>query len=191
MGFLLAFQPPTASPQLRYFVLDILAPVGSPQVLTCWSCLTCAQRSHSGDTVRRTKDRILDTAAEPFAHASLHVPRAPAARAPPWLRAQAPAGAARAAGRRTAEPGFREGGGRRIGAGQAREKQSDWSDRGSGLGGRLGPGVTLAQSRVPPPHLVDFVKHINRKLWLDPHKPYACNGTTIKHLPPIHYFLLI
>lgn len=116
---------------------------------------------------------------------------APAARAPPWLCAQAPAGAGRAAGRRTAEPGFREGGGRRIGAGRARAKQSDWSDRGSGLGGRLGPGVTLAQSRVPPPHLVDFVKHINRKLWPDPHKLHACNGTIIKHLPKIHYFLLI
>lgn len=62
-------------------------------------------------------------------------------------------------------PGFREGGDRRAGAGRAGVKPSDWSDRGSGLGGGVGPGATSAQrAALLGPHLVDFVKHINRKL---------------------------
>lgn len=104
---------------------------------------------------------------------------APAARAPLWLRAQEPAGAARAAGRRSAEPGFREGGDRRFGAGQARAKPSDWSDQGAGLGGGLGPDSTRSQSRAPPPHLVDFVKHIYQKLARSAQA--APNGIIIKH----------
>jgi hypothetical protein len=107
--------------------------------------------------------------------------RAPGAWAPPWLRAQAPAGAARTAGRRSAEPGFREGGDRRPGRARIERSRPTGPTRALGWAGGLGPGTTLARSRSLP-HLVDFVKQVNRKLWADPYKLHACNGTIIKHL---------